>query len=178
MEHLVVTPFVDDLGCLEQLGVLALDVFDQLAAHQHGAVFAGHQGRQPPAGHRTIDLDPLGRRQAVPEFSAVNVDKVVGDQPAVAPAIAVERLGPVDIGRGVPLVELGLLVEVPHVRVLAVVIMAEVSDIANVDLVPAFHKIASRCLFVRFIHRHSRESGNPGQSLDTRPGPPKHFARG
>ena len=50
MEHLVVTPFVDDLGRLEQLGVLALDILDQLAAHQHGAVFAGHQGRQPPAG--------------------------------------------------------------------------------------------------------------------------------
>jgi hypothetical protein len=37
----------------------------------------------------------------------------------------------------------------PHVCVLAIVIMAEVSDVANVDLMPALHKTASRVsLFV------------------------------
>jgi hypothetical protein len=48
----------------------------------------------------------------------------------------------------------------PHVRVLAVVIMAEVSDIANVDLMPASHKIASRVsLFVALSALQGGEGG-------------------
>ena len=112
MQDLVVPALIDDLGRLEQFGVLALDILDQLAAHQHRAMLAGHQGREPPAGDGAVDLDLLVRGQAIPELRPVDIDEIVGDQPA----IAVERLRPVDIGRGVPLVELGLLVEVPHDR--------------------------------------------------------------
>ena len=67
----------------------------------------------------------------------VNIDQIVGDQTA----IALERLLPVDIGRGVPLIDLGLLVEAPHVRLFAVVDMVEIGDIANVDVVPTLHAV-------------------------------------
>jgi hypothetical protein len=75
--------------------------------------------------------------QPVPEFRPVNVDQIVGDQTA----IALERLLPVDIRRGVPLIDLGLLVEAPHVRLFAVVDMVEIGDVANVDVVPTLHAV-------------------------------------
>jgi hypothetical protein len=100
-------------------------------------VLARHQRRQPPARDGAVDRDLLAGRQPVPEFGAVDVDEIVGDQPAVPPSGAVERLRPVDVGRRVPLVELGLLVEVAEVGVLAVIIVAEVRDVADVDLMPA-----------------------------------------
>src|SRR2546428_636786 len=47
----------------------------------------GAQGPTPP-----VEFDALRRRQPVPERAAVDVDEIVGDQPA----ITVERLLPVD----------------------------------------------------------------------------------
>ena len=67
----------------------------------------------------------------------MNVDEIVGDQAA----IAVERLFPIDIGRGVPLIDLGLLVKPPHVGMLAVVDVAEIRGIAGFDVMTAFHRI-------------------------------------
>ena len=81
---------------------------------------------------------PLVGGQANPELGAVNVDEVVGDQPA----IAFERPGPVDVGRRVPLIDLGLLVEPPHVGVLAIVICRKYG-VFRVDLVSAFPPGAS-----------------------------------
>ena len=135
MQHLIVPRLVDHLAGLEQLGILTDDILDHLAAHQHRAVLTMHERRDPPARHEAVDLDLLRRRQPVPERGAVNIDQIVGDQPA----IAVERLLPVDIGRGIPLVELGLLVEPPHIGVLAIVIMAEIRGIAGLDVMTAFH---------------------------------------
>jgi hypothetical protein len=66
----------------------------------------------------------------------VNVDEVVGDQPA----IAFERPGPVDVGRRVPLIDLGLLVEPPHVGMLAIVTMSKIGCVAGLDLVSALHR--------------------------------------
>ena len=136
VQHLVVPRLVDDLRRLEQLFVLPLDILDQLAAHQHRAVLARHQGREPPPGDTAVELDPLRRRQAVPESGPMNIDEIVGNQPAVA----VERLSPVDIGRRIPLIDLGLLVEPPHIGLFAVVDMAEMRDVADVDLVLALHE--------------------------------------
>ena len=137
MQHLVVPAFVDHLGGLKQLGVLPLHILDQLAAHQHRTMLAMHQGREPPPGDIAIELDPLVGGQPLPEPGAVDVDEVVGDQPA----IAFERPGPVDVGRRVPLIDLGLLVEPPHIGVLAIVIMPEVGRVLGLDLVSAFHRV-------------------------------------
>ena len=134
LQHLVVPRLVDDLGRLEQLGVLALHVLDQLAAHQHRAVLALHQGREPPAADATVELD-RGPRTGVPETRAVDVDEIVGDQAAVA----VERHRPVDVRGGVPLVDLGLLVEPAQVGLVAAVVVAEMRGIAGLDLMSALH---------------------------------------
>jgi hypothetical protein len=61
LQHLVVPRLVGDLRRLEELGVLALDAVHQLAAQQHGAVLALHQGREPPARDPAVELDPVGR---------------------------------------------------------------------------------------------------------------------
>ena len=137
MQHLIVPRLVDDLRRLEQFGVLPHDVLDQLAAHQHGAVLAGHQGGDAPSADAAVELDPLRIRQATPELGPVDVDQIVGDQAAVA----VERLLPVDIGRGIPLIDLGLLVEPPHVGVLAIVVMPEIRGVRGVDPVSALHRV-------------------------------------
>ena len=91
-----------------------------------GCTPASHLARrEPPPRDIAVELDPLVGGQAIPELGAVNVDEVVGDQPA----IAFERPGPVDVGRRVPLIDLGLLVEPPHVGVLAIVIMPEIRGV-------------------------------------------------
>ena len=84
VEHLVVPRLVDHLGGLEELGVLPVDVLDHLAAHEHGAVLAVDQRRQTPLGDAAVQLDPLVGGEPVPEFRAVDVDEVVGDQAALA----------------------------------------------------------------------------------------------
>jgi hypothetical protein len=140
VQHLVVARLVDDLRRLEQLLVLAADVLDELAAHQHGAVLAGHQHRQSPARHGMVDLDPLRWGEPVPEAGAVDVDEVVGNEPAVA----LERSLPFDVAGGVPLVELRLLVEPAHVGVLAVVEVAEKRDVLDIDLMPVLHSCLRR----------------------------------
>ena len=126
---------VGDLGGLEELGVLTLDVVDELAAQQHRAVLARNQGGQPPARDAAVQLDAVGFRHGVPEARAVDVDKVVGDQPAVA----LERHRPVDVGGGVPLVDLGLLVEPAQVGLLAAVVVEKVRGVLRLDLVPFGH---------------------------------------
>jgi len=55
-----------------------------------------HQCRDAPARDEPVDLDPLRRRQPLPERAAVNIDEIVGDEAA----IGVERLLPIDIGGG------------------------------------------------------------------------------
>ena len=67
----------------------------------------------------------------------MDIDEVVGDQAA----IAFERPGPVDVGRRIPLIDLGLLVEPPHVGVLAIVVMSEIGRVPGLDLVPALHRV-------------------------------------
>ena len=128
---------VGDLGRLEELGVLALDAVDELAAQQHGAMLALHQGRQPPARDAAVQLDAVGFRHGVPEARAVDVDEIVGDQPAVA----LERHRPVDVGGGVPLVDLGLLVEPAQVGLLAGVVVEKVRGVLRLDLVPVGHGV-------------------------------------
>ena len=66
LQHLVVARLVGHLGRLEQLGVLALHVLDELAAQQHGAMLALHQGRQPPAADAAVELDAVASRKADP----------------------------------------------------------------------------------------------------------------
>jgi len=148
VQHLIVPRLVDDLRRLKQFGVLPHHVLDQLAAHQHGAVLAGHQGRDAPPADAAVELDPLRLGQPVPEFRPVNVDQIVGDQTA----IALERLLPVDIRRGVPLIDLGLLIEAPHVRLFAVVDMVEIGDVANVDVVPALHAVPPEPVECKIMH--------------------------
>ena len=65
----------------------------------------------------------------------MDVYKVVGDQTAVA----LERHRPVDIAGGVPLVDLGLLVEPAQVGLLAGVVVEKVRRVASLDLVPVGH---------------------------------------
>lgn len=98
-----------------------------------------HQGRQAPPRDIAVELDPFVGGQAVPEFRTVNVDEVVGDQAAVA----LERPGPVNVGRGIPLIDLGLLIKPPHVGVLRIVVMPEIRGVAGLDLVSALHREAS-----------------------------------
>src|SRR5260370_1278025 len=124
-------------GRVEQLGVLALHVLDELAAQQHGAMLALHQGREAPAAHTAVELDAVGLRQTVPEARAMDVDEIVGDQPA----IALERHRPVDVAGGVPLIDLGLLIEPAQVRLVAAVVVAEVCGVARLDLVPVVHNV-------------------------------------
>src|SRR5436305_1887163 len=81
-------------------------MLDLLAAHQQRAVRAMHQGREAPERDTPVGLDALRGRQPLPERAAVDIHEVVGDQPA----IAVERLLPINVGGRVPLVELGLLI--------------------------------------------------------------------
>ena len=126
---------VGDLGGLEELGVLTLHVVDELAAQKHRAVLARNQGRQPPARDAAVQLDAVGLRHGVPEARAVDVHKVVRDQPAVA----LERHRPVDIGGGVPLVDLGLLVEPAQVGLLAAVVVEKVRRVVRFDLMPVGH---------------------------------------
>ena len=128
---------VGDLRRLEELGILALHAFDQLAAQHHGAMLALYQGREPPARDTPVELDPVGRRERVPEARAVDVHEIVRDQAA----IALELGAPVDVARGVPLVVLGLLVESPQVRLIAGIVVAEVRGVARLDLVPVVHAI-------------------------------------
>jgi hypothetical protein len=59
MQHFVMPAFVDHLGCLKQFGVLAVHIFDQLAAHQHRTTLAVHQGRKAPPADIAVELDPL-----------------------------------------------------------------------------------------------------------------------
>jgi hypothetical protein len=66
-------------------------------------VLAMHQGREVPPDDMAVEPDPLVGGQSVPEFRAVNVDEIVGDQAAVA----FEWPSPVDVRRRVPLVDLG-----------------------------------------------------------------------
>jgi hypothetical protein len=66
----------------------------------------------------------------------VNVDEIVGDQSAVA----FERPRPVDVRRRVPLIDLGLLIEAPHVGVLAIVSMPKIGRVAGLDLMSALHR--------------------------------------
>ena len=66
----------------------------------------------------------------------MDVYEIVRDQAAVA----FERAAPVDVGRRVPLIDLGLFVEAPHIGVLAIVAMPEIGDIAGLDLVSALHR--------------------------------------
>ena len=108
---------VDNLRGLEQLRILPLHVLDQLAAHQHGAVLAGHQGREAPSADTSVELNLLRLGQAIPVPRPVNIDEVIGDKPAISH----ERRSPVDVGRSVPLIDLRLLVEAPHVGLLAIV---------------------------------------------------------
>ena len=135
LQHLVVARLVGDLCRLEELGVLALHAVDELAAQQHGAVLALHQGREPPARDAVVELDAVGFRHGVPETRAVDVDKVVGDQTAVA----LERHRPVDVGGGVPLVDLRLLVEPAQVGLLTGVIVEKVRRVESVDLMRVGH---------------------------------------
>ena len=86
--------------------------------------------------HR-LSSNSLRLGQPIPKFRPVNVDQIVGDQAAVA----VKRLLPVDIGRSVPLIDLGLLVEPPHIRLFAVVDMVEIGNVADVDVVPTLHAV-------------------------------------
>jgi hypothetical protein len=65
----------------------------------------------------------------------MDVHEVVRDQPAVA----LERHRPVDIGGGVPLVDLGLLVEPAQVGLLTGVVVEKVRRVASVDLMPVGH---------------------------------------
>jgi hypothetical protein len=69
----------------------------------------------------------------------VDVDQVVGDQAAVT----VKWPSPVDVGRRVPLVPLGLLVEPAHLSVVAVVVVTEVRRVLDVDDVTWLHGLAS-----------------------------------
>jgi hypothetical protein len=62
----------------------------------------------------------------------VDVDEIVGDQPAVT----VERNVPVDVAGGVPLVDLRLLVEPAQIGLVAAVVVAEMRGVARLDLVP------------------------------------------
>src|SRR5204863_48960 len=50
IEHLVVSGLVHHLGGLEELVIGALDDVDELAARQHRALLAVHEGGQPPGG--------------------------------------------------------------------------------------------------------------------------------
>src|SRR5262249_20673652 len=63
--------------------------------------------------------------------------EIIGDEAA----IAVERLLPIDVGRSVPLIDLGLLVEPPHIAMLAIVIVAEIRGVVGLDVMTAFHAI-------------------------------------
>ena len=137
LQHLVVARLVGHLGRLEQLGVLALHVLHELAAQQHGAMLALHQGREPPAADAAVELDAVLPGKPIPEVRAVDVHEIVGDQPA----IALERHRPVDVGGGVPLVDLRLLVEPAQVRLVAAVVVAEVRGVARLDLVPVVHNV-------------------------------------
>jgi hypothetical protein len=143
LQDFVVSRLVGHLGGLEQLGVLALHVVDQLAAQQHGAVLALNQGGEPPARDAAVELDAVGFRHGVPEARAVDVDQVIGDQPAVA----LERHLPVDVGGGVPLVDLGLLVEPAQIGLLAAVVVKEVRGVVGLDLVTVGHDVLRACSY-------------------------------
>src|SRR5882757_2095314 len=84
LQHLVVARLVGHLGRLEQLGVLALHVLYELAAQQHGAMLALHQGGEAPTADAAVELDTILLREPVPEARAVDVDEIVRDQPAIA----------------------------------------------------------------------------------------------
>jgi hypothetical protein len=132
-----VARLVGDLGGLEELGVLTLHVVDELAAQKHRAVLARNQGGQPPARDAAVQLDAVGLRHGVPEPRAVDVYKVVRNQPAVA----LERYRPVDVGGGVPLVDLGLLVEPAQVGLFTGVVVEKVRGVLCLDLVPFGHGV-------------------------------------
>ena len=128
---------VDNLRGLEQLRILPFHVLDQLAAHQHGAVLVGHQGREAPSADMSVELNLLRLGQAIPEPRPVNIDEVIGDKPAISH----ERRSPVDVGRSVPLIDRRLLVEAPHVGLLAIVDMAEICNVVDVDVMPTLHAL-------------------------------------
>ena len=67
----------------------------------------------------------------------MDVDEIVGDQPAIAR----ERHRPVDIRGGVPLIDLGLLVEPAQVGLVAAIVVAEVCGVTRLDLVPVVHNV-------------------------------------
>jgi hypothetical protein len=111
-QHLRVPRLVHHLGRLEQLRVAAAHALHQLAAHQHGAVLAVEQHAEPPVGEAPVELGALLAAEAVPVRRVVDVDEVVG-QHAVG---GIERLIPVDVLGGVPLVPLGVLVQPAEIR--------------------------------------------------------------
>ena len=168
VQDLVVPRLVDHLGRLEQFGVLADHILDHLAAHQHRAVLAMHQGREAPARDPPVELDALRRRQPLPEWAAVDVNEVVGDQPA----IAVERPVPVDVGRRIPLVELGLLIKPPHVGMFAVIDMAEIGGVLGFDVMTALHgRPLSRRGRGRRVQFTPSQRRSPSRNRRARPAP-------
>ena len=64
-----------------------------------------------------------------------------------APAIAFEGNGPVDVGRRVPLIDLGLLVEPAQVRLVAGVVVTEMRRVARLDLMTCSHDAPPASLF-------------------------------
>ena len=112
-QHLRVARFVHDLRRHEEFGVDAGHEVRDLAADHERELFAVHELADPPRGEVAVEFEAALVVQSVPILRAVDVDQPVGQNPAVRVAAGL----PVDVGRGVPLVALGLFVQAAHVLV-------------------------------------------------------------
>ena len=121
--------FVHDLGGHKELGVGVGKDIGKLGADEDGGVLSVEELAEAPGGEEAVHLLPLGGVHLVPVGGVVDVDQLVGDETL----FQVHRLGPVDVGGGVPLVPLGILVEALQVLFLHFLVMQKDCLVLGVD---------------------------------------------